>query len=202
MANNNKIIPNRFWHEHKEEELGLGVIANCNINLLFDEEFLEKMKKSLGEELTEERMSAMEDEKQRFMALTTPEEIVKAMRCRSDYFNRPILYRKALDMQEEIMPLILRRYRTSCQDEFLEDAAIIFAHCEERYAVELREMYDDIRSPYAQALACVVFGIREDAEALPLMYRDYRRFQRNYPDKQYDECVLTGLWDLHNVGLA
>jgi len=88
------------------------------------------------------------------------------------------------------MPLILRRYRTCALDAFIDAAAKVFVMGEKEYAHMLREMYRDIRCPFAQACACLVFGMQGMEEEIPFLVSEYERFQREYPDESFDQHPL------------
>jgi len=58
----------------------------------------------------------------------------------------------------------------------------------------LREMYNEIRYPFAQASACLVFGMQGMEEEMPFLLSEYERFQRNFPDESFDQHPLLALY--------
>ena len=70
---------------------------------------------------------------------------------------------------EHAMPLLLRKYCTCLQDEFIELANLVFARSDVRYTQTLRELYPQIRAPYAQAHACLTFGMQNMVQEIPFL---------------------------------
>ncbi len=95
------------------------------------------------------------------------------------------------------MPLVLRRYRTCALDQFIDAATIVFSVGEKKYAQMLREIYRDIRYPYARACACLVFGMQGMEEEIPFLLSEYRHFQQAYPKETFDQHPLLALYLLH-----
>ena len=86
------------------------------------------------------------------------EAVVRFMRQKHDPFANYDLYKKALSMEEETCPLIVRRYMTTAQEHFIDCAFRILTKADVKYAEKLFENYPEIRNPYAQATACLLFG--------------------------------------------
>ena len=76
------------------------------------------------------------------------------------------------------MPLILKRYKTTFQTCFVETAVRILGNTD-----ELWKHYKEIRNPYAQSMACLLFGTHELKEAVPLLLAEYNSFRLKH-DKQ------------------
>ena len=95
------------------------------------------------------------------------------------------------------MPLLLRRYRTCALDHFIDTATMVLATCERKYVEMLREMYADIRCPFAQACACLVFGMQGVENEIPFLHSEYLRFQNDYPDETFHQHPLLALYILH-----
>ena len=132
--------------------------------------------------------------------LETAEELVMYMRKDAESMTYPTLCRKALAIQEEVMPLIIKRYLTTAQTCFIEAAVRIFGNADRKYTEELLKEYGNIRNPYAQANACLLFGEFRMMETVPLLLSEYRRFLRNYPDQGYAQCPLFALNILYGEG--
>jgi len=98
---------------------------------------------------------------------------------------------------EQAMLLLLRKYCTCLQDEFIELANLVFARSDVRYTQTLRELYPQIRAPYAQAHACLTFGIQNMVQEIPFLLEQYRCFQRDYPAESFSQFPLLALYLLH-----
>lgn len=95
------------------------------------------------------------------------------------------------------MPLLLKRYRTCMLDHFIDAATIVLATGEKKYAQLLWEMYAEIRCPFAQACACLVFGMQGMEQEIPFLRSEYTRFQHEYSDETYHQHPLLALYILH-----
>ena len=127
------------------------------------------------------------------------EAIVKFMRQEHDGLTDSALCKKALTLESETVPLIMKRYMTSGQDRFIELSFQILAQADIQYTEQLFADYKSIRNPYAQAVACLLFGERGMEDAPPLLMEEYRRFQRDYPDEGFDQHPLLALYILYGV---
>ncbi len=194
-------IPKGFWREHKDDELEYADVAMMNIVAYTVEDLQEQMETETRKTFSAERIAKMEKERERIAAIDTPDDMIKFMRTKYERVNQYVFCRKALEMQEQVMPLVLRRYKTSCQSRFLEMSAILFSYCEPEYLLQLLKMYNDIRSPYAQSLACIVCGMRGVESFAPMLCIEYFRFMEEYPDEYYHEGPLIALQTLHEDGL-
>ena len=57
----------------------------------------------------------------------------------------------------------------------------------------------DIRDPYARSMACVVFGMHDCEEMIPMLLREYERFRKDYPDEEYEQGPLLALYQLYGM---
>ena len=119
------------------------------------------------------------------------------MRKELEMQNRTELRKLAVEKQEETVPLILKRFRTSGQDFFIENAMAVLSKSNRIYAEELLRDYSNIRNAYAQSMACLVFGEQRIEEAIPLLLKEYERFKKQYPDESFDQGPLLALYILY-----
>ena len=92
---------------------------------------------------------------------------------------------------------MLRRLRTSFQEKFVETAVYTLAHAEQAYVDQLIEMYSEIRNPYAQSMACLVFGVQEREDTVELLLREYERLKKDYPEESYCQGPLLAIYILY-----
>ena len=136
-------------------------------------------------------------EARRIAGLDTPQALVDYLRkCRAPD-NETALRRRLLEQQAETMPLLLRRFKTSSQDTFIDNATLTLAQGEEGYLLELYRDYGEIRDAYAQSMALYLFGKRGLTQAAELLRREYERFGRDYPKQSYAQGPLLGLYILY-----
>lgn len=125
--------------------------------------------------------------------LTDPLSIVNYIRKNNAMANCDVLVQKITEYADSTMPLILKRYLTSGLDEFIEISGHCFLKNDLEYLVELKSSYEEIRNPYAKAVACLVFAMSDLETDADFLYQEYLKFRRMYPNEEYDNFPLLGL---------
>lgn len=192
-----KLLPKGFFSKNPLEEMSPAQIAYFSMDEGFSEDLQQVVFDQIADEIDVERLDKIKIEEQKISQLATGEEIVRFMRTEYDIVNRIKLCQKALSMQEEVMPLMMRRLRTSLQDLFVEAAIDILVHAEHVYVEQLKEMYPEICNVYTQSLACLAFGILGEEDTLPLLLKEYERFQKEYPEESLDQGPLLAIYILY-----
>lgn len=144
------------------------------------------------------RLEKIEEEKREIARLDSGEAVVRYMRSSFDMMNFATLANKAVTMEDEVLPLVLERFRTSGQERFIEAAVYVLDKSQRVYIDRLKAMYADIRNPYAQSLACMVFGMKKCEDTLPLLLSEYERMKREYPDKSFCQGPLLAIYLLYD----
>lgn len=139
------------------------------------------------------RRETYELEKNQILKSDTPEDVMKYLRKIKELQNRNLLVEKALAMQEDIIPLILKRLLTSAHDVFIENAAIILANADMKYVEQLFNIFKEIRNPYARSETSVVFGVKKRADYAPLLLEQYTLIKQERPDNDYEQGPLLAL---------
>ena len=121
---------------------------------------------------------------------------MRYMRKGYDVLVDSLLCKKVLSLIDDAGPHIVKRYKTTGQDSFIELAFRILVHADKRYAEELLGMYHDIRNPYAQAMACLLFGEHNMKSSASFLLKEYKRFQTDYPSESFDQFPLLALYIL------
>ncbi len=186
-------LPEDFFEQNPLENMSSAMMTHLRIEIKGDEELDEESTRSLMEQVSPAGRQDMERERAGIAAVTDPEELVRIMRRGLQPANIRPLCLKIQEMQEQTMPLILQRYRTSGQDRFLDVAAIAFTFVEEKWTRQLREMYHEIRDPYARANACLLFGEADMTEEIPFLVEESETLKREWPDKDYGQYPLLAL---------
>lgn len=194
---NKEMLPKRFFKDNPIEELSAANLCHFKMMLARKAEAQQMIEDKVSMGITPERRASIAEEKKTIAALSTGEEVVTFMRKKSEGVNQNLLCQKALSMQEQTIPLILRRYCTTHQDKFVDTAVQILAQAEKCYAEALLEMYPGIRDPYAKSMACLVFGVQHLEQAAPLLYEEYERMKREYTQESLCQGPLLGLYVLH-----
>ncbi len=194
-----KLLPKNFFKKNPLNPTSAYNIALYILDPDFEEDMFNRLLDKEDETGDSSSLDQIDKEEEEIRALSDAEAVVKRMRQSIAMLNRSVLADQALSMWEETMPLILRRFRTSSQTEFIETAFHIFAEADDSVIEPLKELYPDIRDPYARSMACVVFGMHDREEMIPMLLREYERFREDYPDEEYEQGPLLALYQLYGM---
>ena len=171
------------------------MIQHSSLVLQFDEALHSQLEdRVLSVEKNNDRRVRLQEDRSLIQNLSSGEEIVKYIRQKHEGLADPDLFRKVLSMQEEACPAIVKRYVTTGQDEYVDASFRILAKADSQYTDQLYEAYSDIRNPYAQATACLLFGEHSMKKAIPLLMEEYERFVRVFPNESFNESPLFSLY--------
>ena len=190
-------LPKSFFKKNPLEKMSTAIIADFSLTVEFNDRLQEEMKKILDERISDERHIKIAKDREEVQKLDSGEAVVTYMRKDHDNVADPMFCKKALTMEAEAAPLIVKRYKTTGQDRFVELAFRILAKADKKYTQQLFEEYREIRDPYAQAMACLLFGEHEMEDAVPLLLKEYERFKKEYPDESLNQAPLLALHILY-----
>lgn len=182
-----------FFKENPVDETSAPFISDFTLAALFNDTMVAEMERSIAGKISDERKARISADKAAVEQLTSGEEIVSYMRKNHDVIADSAFCKKALTMEDEAVPLIIKRYKTTFQDRFVEVAFFILSKADRKYAEQLFREYKDIRNPYAQSMACLLFGEQQMEETGPFLMEECRRFQRVYPQETYHQAPLLAL---------
>ena len=196
-----KKLLDKFFRENEEGDISAQLIAHMFLssdnNVALKEEFKGIMEKE-RDDFEPERLKAIEAEFESINSATTYEQIVKILRSYHAPVNQEALINKALEFEEDIVPEIIRRYKTNLNDRFVETSIRILARSRFDTANEIAGYYDDIRSPYAQSLALVLLGFKADESLIPWLIEKYYALKKNYPNESYCEGAYYALLEIED----
>ena len=184
-----KNIPTAQAIAHFHIELENNPEANEKIQGLFNEEIFKSQPKR------EEKVLA---EKNEIESATTYEQIINFMRRDTDPMNRNVLINKAMEFENDIVPDILKRLKTSLNDGFTETAIRVLAKSGKDIVEELIGYFDDIRNPYAQSMVLVLLGFKTDETHIPWFIKQYDKLKKLYPNETYCEGAYYALYEIEN----
>lgn len=183
-------LDKKFFDTHKVPQL-----SAANIFLFSENDAVPDLLRHF-EKIAKEKGIAMpdgSDERTFIMSMTDPETIVDYMRKFKSIENRNEMIQKVSEYEEEAMPLVLKRYLTSALDNFIETAGHCFAKNDIKYTINLREKYNEIRNPYAKAVACLVFGIKGMDAECDFLFEEYEKMCKSYPKESFSDYPLLAL---------
>lgn len=169
-------LPKSYFNAHPLDELSFArfsffQMAELKLGVASEIFFDEKTSMLLSQE----RKDQITAENERIMKLQTAEEIIEALRKEREILCRDTIVQHALEMEDSVLPLLLRRYQTNSVDFFIEGAAQIFARADRKYSKTLFADYSLIRASYARAQACLVFAAQDMTQTIPLLVQEVER---------------------------
>ena len=189
-------LPNSFFRENPLDETSAAMLAYAKICFEQSDAFSHEIDRLVSKHINEDRAVRIAQERQQIDQTDDPAVWIDMMR-RCDITNHKQLSEKIAANAERSMPLLLKKYGTCLQDGFIELANLVLACSDVCYTRKLRELYPQIRAPYAQAHACLTFGIQGLTQEIPFLLEQYRRFQRDYPTESFSQFPLLALYLLH-----
>ncbi len=182
-----------FFEQNELEEMSTAALTHFRMITQKMPELNEQVADIVVPSMDQSRLEMYQTEKECIASLTKAEDIVAYMRKIKDPSNGSLLIEKALEYQETVMPLAMKRICTSGHDVFIESTAILLANAEDKYAEELYEIFGDIRNPYARSELCIVFGVKKMKKCTDLLLKQFIQIKKERPDKDYEQGPLLAL---------
>ena len=171
-------------HEHFRIKL---LAENVQLQNIVDSAVLERLPKR------EEEIMA---ERNEIESAETCDQIIRLMRRGTDIMNQHLLVNKALEFEDEIIPLIIKMLKTSLNDLFIEVSIRILAVCKKDIADELAKIYDEVRSPYAQSMILVALGFKGAEGLIPWLIKKYNVLKQLYPNESHCYGAYYALFEM------
>ena len=197
----NKKLLKKFFKENitNSETPTAPAFAHFYILMESNPESNEKIQNTINEAVFKyqpERQEEASVERDEIEAATTHEEIIRFMRRHTDPVNQHILINKAMKFENEIVPEIIRRLKTSLNDGFIETSIRILAKSKIDVTKELLGYFDNMNSPYAQSMVMVLLGFKADESYIPWFIKKYAELKKNYPNESYYEGAYYALCEI------
>ena len=184
-----------FFKAHPLEKISAATIQDSALAFEYDDELHKKMVDAVLDNCKDNsRKDQLSADLSLIETLDSGEAIVKYMRQKHEVLANRDLFKKALIMQDEACPQIVRRYMTTAQEEYIDSAFRILAKADIKYAEMLFCHYREIRNPYAQSTACLLFGEHKMKDTVPLLLKEFTRFSNEYPNESFCQSPLLALY--------
>ena len=190
---NNIQLPRHFLEDNPLLEISAAILTHFRMTTITAHDINNLMNKLGAPLMNEARYEQCITEKEYIMNLKEAEDIVSYMRKIKEQSNLSFLIQKAIEYQDEVMPLVLKKICTSGFDIFIENAAILTANVDTKYTEQLYDIFPDIRSVYARSEACIVFGVKKKAEYTQLLLEQFNQIKAESPDSNYEQGPLLAL---------
>ena len=197
-----KKLLDKFFREHVINSASptAPALAHFYIKMESEPESNEKIQSALNNAVYEAQPGREEEalaEREEIESADTYEKIIRFMRQHTDPMNQHTLVNKAMEFENEIVPEIVRRLKTSLNDGFVETSIRILVKSD--YDVdEIIGYYDNIRSPYTQSMILVMLGFKLDETHIPWLIEKYNELKNLYPHNSYCEGAYYALYEIDN----
>ena len=165
---------------------------------LTDPDELEKLASAAMEESAPDEIEETKIEKMEIEAITSNIDLIRTMRRETVGRNRSTIVKKALEMESEVVPEIVRRFKTNMIDGFLELTIHILARSSLNMAEEIIAYYNEMRNPYAQSLALLYLGFKAEEDCIPWMIEQFYELQKKYPTEDFCYGAYYGLVEMYD----
>lgn len=186
-------LPRHFFEENQLQELSAAMLTHFRMITLAVPEVNEKVTEFAAPFMEQSRLEQYQNEKDAITNLVEAEEIVAYMRKIKETTNSSLLIEKALEFQDTVIPLVLKRICKSGHDIFIENATLLLANAEDKYTEDLYDIFSDIRNAYARSELCIVFGVKKKKEYTDLILEQYVQIKKERPDCDYEQGPLLAL---------
>lgn len=123
-------------------------------------------------------------------------DLLKLMRKPLFGLNKNILREKILEQEENMIPLIKEKSMTSGQDIFIENALYFFLRCKENCCDWIMEEYSNFRNEYLKSMFCLILGFRGEVELIPFLIKEAERFEKEYPEEDFEQAPILAVQEL------
>lgn len=191
-------LPAKFFKQNMLEERTSAMILYFSLIMMRSHELNHILDDATSPFLDEERIAEIEKDKAAIMQIACPEDLVKCMRKSKIIINREYILEKVLSMEEQIMPLIVKRIRNNGQDEFVEIATLALAIADAKYVEDLIENIEEIKYPIARAMVCLALGIKREVQCSELLLKQFYKLPKEYPEQGYENGPLLALYLIYD----
>ena len=209
-------IPEQFFKENPISEMCTGTLLMFEMDILFNKDLRAEMEKAVKQVSSEGRFCEIRADAALTEAADTPEKIIERMR-KGDISNREAVCAKALNMEDDIMPEVIRLLKRSSYDNFIdimpevirllkrssydnfiETATLTLSRAKECYIDRIIAEFDEIRSPYAMCSCCILLAFRNRFDALPIIMKAYQSLKKRKEesDRRCSEGALYAIYSL------
>lgn len=186
-------LPEQFFEDNPLMRLSAALLTHFRMVTITMSELNEQVNRMTIPVMDESRYEKYLAEKECIMNLDRAEDIVSCMRKIKDPTNISLLIHRALEYQDDVMPLIMKKICVSGYDVFIENTAILLANADIKYTEQLYDIFPDIRNAYARSELCIVFGVKKKAEYTQLLMDQFKKIKEERPDEDYEQGPLLAL---------
>lgn len=195
-------MSDKFYKEHTLKQFSAPLFAYFKLTISDKNELNDMINSASKGQLSKDRQKDVIEEAEAIKALEDPALVVRYMKRLKEISNQEVLASKVLSMEADTIPTIIEKLAKTANDTFVEIAVMVLAKCDRGYIDKLYENYENIMYPYAQSNAAMVLGIRDVQAARELLMKEVCRFEKEYPNEDFAQAPLIGLYALDKKQLV
>ena len=143
-----------------------------------------------------ERIEEAAAEKEEIEKISSGKELVRFMRRKFDALNRYAVVKKAMELESEVVPDVLKRFRTNRMEEFIEIATLVLAKSKFDMVETMIGYYEEMPNPHGQSMVLLLLGFKADESRIPWLISKYRELKRRHPKGCFHEGAWYGLLEM------
>jgi len=161
-----------------------------------DSDEIRNIMNNVEAEVMPDRLEEAAPGKAEIEAVTSGDELVRMMRRKQDPLNYYTIVKKAMELESDVVPEVLRRFKTNRTEEFIEIATQVLAKSKMNMINEIVGWYDEMKDPYAQSNALILLGFKCDESHIPWFISKYHELKKQYPKETYYLGAYYALWEI------
>ena len=150
----------------------------------------------LHKEVMPERIEEAAAEKEEIEKISSGKELIRIMRRKFDALNRYAVVKKAMELESEVVPDVLMRFRNNRNEEFIEIATLVLGKSKLDMAETMIGYYDEMPNPYGQSMVLLLLGFKADESRIPWLISKHRELKKSHRMKSYHEGAWYGLLEM------
>ncbi len=195
-----KIIKEFIHHSEPLSEMPTAPML-CHFKLLMDSSptigsEIEQLMHQTVFECDPSRKEKETQEQQKIMDIDNVDILLRMMRRGISPMAMSLFIDKALQFEQELIPLLIQKITTSLNDCFVESSIRILGKSELWAVDQLIDKYPKIRMPHTQSLVLLLLGFKADEKWSVWIIEQYHTLHRLYPDESYHEGALLAILEM------
>ena len=192
------IISEQFYEDNPLPRMTSAAIAIFQMDMIESDSLMDSVQNIADEAMPENRKKEIAEDRDYLLSLSTPDELLNYMRKRCELANRHILCSKALEMEEELMPELIHKWKRNGGDQFCEGAALISSQAKEKYIDQIVDEFEEFQKPYGIYTCCTLLAFRNRTDALPKIMKAYKMIhsRSDLVSEDYDKGPLYAIYSL------
>ena len=193
---NNKLLSKKFFQDNPLDVVSAPAIAHFNIKVS-PEPLNDTISKISLKFISKKRKKEIEEEAKIISETSSSDQMLKLLRKKIDPINNALLIQKALDFESEIISSVIELYKTTGNDNFVENSIRFLSRCKCKPSKKLIDFYDMINNKYAQSMLFVVLSFNANKSDIPWIYEKYFELKKfDTKEEKFSQGALLALYDL------